>query len=344
MIILIRHAQSEGNKNCEIHQSVPDHRIKLTLEGHKQALEAGHRLRALLRQNDTLHFFTSPYRRALTDFRRPITLSFPIKVYEEPSLREQEGTLLLSNLNGESAADAYDRISGFNEPLWQLFRGSLASVYVLVTHELMARNSFEKWYHFSVEYFEDPRNVNHCEFVIMEKNPDSRKYALQTKLRTWFELGGLPISEPFPILPSDAYQTRVGGCPDGCNHGVTKAKICRSGNQDNVSPRPTASSYNASLSALAVPSVLSNLSASTFDDDILDGLLRLQSDCRQGTFPPPNANEVTPEVPNSHSVLASDNDVHPFTKDSHRPSQNAEDGGGSGARQTRRPKFHLDHG
>ena len=99
------------------------------------------------------------------------------------------GTLLLSNLNGESAADAYDRISGFNEPLWQLFRGSLASVYVLVTHELMARNSFEKWYHFSVEYFEDLRNVNHCEFVIMEKNPDSRKYALQTKLRTWFELG-----------------------------------------------------------------------------------------------------------------------------------------------------------
>jgi broad specificity phosphatase PhoE len=57
-------AQSEGNKACEIHQLVPDHRIKLTLQGHKQALEAGHRLRAILRPDDTLHFFTSPCRRA----------------------------------------------------------------------------------------------------------------------------------------------------------------------------------------------------------------------------------------------------------------------------------------
>lgn len=33
MIILIRHAQSEGNKNREIHQMIPDHRVKLTEEG-----------------------------------------------------------------------------------------------------------------------------------------------------------------------------------------------------------------------------------------------------------------------------------------------------------------------
>jgi broad specificity phosphatase PhoE len=33
MIILIRHAQSEGNKNREIHQLIPDHRVKLTEDG-----------------------------------------------------------------------------------------------------------------------------------------------------------------------------------------------------------------------------------------------------------------------------------------------------------------------
>jgi broad specificity phosphatase PhoE len=33
MIILIRHAQSEGNKNREIHQFIPDHRVKLTDDG-----------------------------------------------------------------------------------------------------------------------------------------------------------------------------------------------------------------------------------------------------------------------------------------------------------------------
>ncbi|KAF4967569.1 hypothetical protein F66182_17912, partial [Fusarium sp. NRRL 66182] len=222
MIILIRHAQSEGNKNREIHQSVPDHRVKLTPEGHKQALEAGRRLRKLLRPDDTLHFFTSPYRRtrettegileSLTS-DDPSPSPFPrhtIKVYEEPRLREQDfgnfqpcsaemsrmwqeradyGHFFYRIPNGESAADAYDRVSGFNESLWRLFgEDSFASVCVLVTHGLMTRVFLMKWYHFSVEYFEDLRNINHCEFVIMEKNPDNGKFILQNKLRTWSAL------------------------------------------------------------------------------------------------------------------------------------------------------------
>lgn len=36
MIILIRHAQSEGNKNRDIHQFIPDHRVKLTPHGWTQ--------------------------------------------------------------------------------------------------------------------------------------------------------------------------------------------------------------------------------------------------------------------------------------------------------------------
>ena len=51
----------------------------------------------------------------------------------------------------------------------------------------MSRVFLMKWYHFSVEYFEDLRNVNHCEFLIMRKN-ESGKYILQNKLRTWTEL------------------------------------------------------------------------------------------------------------------------------------------------------------
>lgn len=102
LIILIRHAQSEGNKNREIHQTVPDHRVKLTSDGWKQAEAAGLKLRSLLRPDDTLHFFTSPYRRtrettegilnALTS-SNPAPSPFPrhgIKVYEEPRLREQD--------------------------------------------------------------------------------------------------------------------------------------------------------------------------------------------------------------------------------------------------------------
>ncbi len=49
--------------------------------------------------------------------------------------------------NGESAADAYDRVSGFNESLWRAFGdGEFPSVLVLVTHGLMSRVFLMKWY------------------------------------------------------------------------------------------------------------------------------------------------------------------------------------------------------
>ncbi|KAI4260385.1 MAG: hypothetical protein L6R42_004084 [Xanthoria sp. 1 TBL-2021] len=222
MIILIRHAQSEGNKNREIHQTVPDHRVKLTPEGWKQAEAAGLKLRSLLRPDDTLHFFTSPYRRtrettegilnALTS-SNPAPSPFPrhtIKVYEEPRLREQDfgnfqpGSSEMARMwseraeyghffyripNGESAADAYDRVSGFNDTLWRSFgEDDFASVCVLVTHGLMTRVFLMKWYHFSVEYFEDLRNVDHCEFVVMKRSRENQKYILQNELRTWSEM------------------------------------------------------------------------------------------------------------------------------------------------------------
>ncbi|KAK8145190.1 hypothetical protein G3M48_004804 [Beauveria asiatica] len=221
LIILIRHAQSEGNKNRDIHQSVPDHRVKLTPDGWSQAYDAGRRLRALLRPDDTLQIFTSPYRRTrdttegiLTTLTSDADGPSPfrranIKVYEEPRLREQDfgnfqpcsaemermwqeradyGHFFYRIPNGESAADAYDRVSGFNESLWRQFgEDDFASVCVLVTHGLMSRVFLMKWYHFTVEYFEDLRNIDHCEFLVMRKQ-DNGKFNLETKLRTWSEL------------------------------------------------------------------------------------------------------------------------------------------------------------
>lgn len=276
MIILIRHAQSEGNKNREIHQTIPDHRVKLTPEGHRQAQEAGTRLRSLLRPDDKIHFFTSPYRRTrettegilqslTTD--TPSPSPFPrhtITVYEEPRLREQDfgnfqpcsaemermwleradyGHFFYRIPNGESAADAYDRVSGFNESMWRLFgEQDFASVCVLVTHGLMTRVFLMKWYHWSVEYFEDLRNINHCEFVIMKLNEDSGKYALQNQLRTWSELKrekelehqreraakGLGPANPTLSEAPVPIRRKWGGCPDGCSHGVYRKGSQRS--------------------------------------------------------------------------------------------------------------------
>jgi len=105
-----------------------------------------------------------------------------IKVWEEPRLREQDfgnfqpcsaemermwreradyGHFFYRIPNGESAADAYDRVSGFNESLWRQFTDDdFPSVTVLVTHGLMTRVFLMKWYHWSVEYFEDLRNIS----------------------------------------------------------------------------------------------------------------------------------------------------------------------------------------
>ncbi|KAK4166089.1 putative phosphoglycerate mutase [Cladorrhinum sp. PSN259] len=268
LIILIRHAQSEGNKNRDIHQTIPDHRVKLTQEGWQQAYEAGRRLRSLLRPDDTLQFFTSPYRRTrettegiLTTLTSEEPESSPfkrenIKVYEEPRLREQDfgnfqpcsaemermwqeradyGHFFYRIPNGESAADAYDRVSGFNESLWRQFgEDDFPSVCVLVTHGLMSRVFLMKWYHFSVEYFEDLRNVNHCEFLIMRQNTDTGKYILENKLRTWSELKresalakakaegkeGALSKDDSKLTRASAInlQRKWGGCPNGCDH------------------------------------------------------------------------------------------------------------------------------
>ncbi|CAI7615736.1 unnamed protein product [Penicillium viridicatum] len=269
MIILVRHAQSEGNKNRDIHQTIPDHRVKLTPEGHRQAQDAGHRLRDLLQPDDKLHFFTSPYRRTrettegiiqslTSDTPSPSPFSrHTIKVYEEPRLREQDfgnfqpcstemermwmeradyGHFFYRIPNGESAADAYDRVSGFNESLWRQFgEDDFANVCVLVTHGLMARVFLMKWYHWSVEYFEDLRNINHCEFLVLTHNPENGKYTLQNKLRTWSDLRKdrereNASKEQVPALAPSAghsladhipIRRKWGGCPDGCTHGMS---------------------------------------------------------------------------------------------------------------------------
>jgi len=122
----------------------------------------------------------------------------------------------------------------------------------------MSRVFLMKWYHFSVEYFEDLRNVNHCEFLIMRKKEDSGKYILENNLRTWSELkrerlaAAAAKEKANPSSPTTAtpvsekdrekekkllggvgesssnnasatspvpIRKKWGGCPNGCDHG-----------------------------------------------------------------------------------------------------------------------------
>ena len=221
LIIVIRHAQSEGNRDKTIHQKTPDHKVSLTEEGHAQARQAGEKLRQLLRNDDTLHFFISPYKRTRQTTEgilaglcsnEPAPSPFQrshIKVYEEPRIREQDfgnfqpgpdeverlwreraeyGHFFYRIPNGESGADVYDRITSFNGSLWRRFsEDDMASVAILVTHGLCSRVFLMAWYHYSVEFFEDLRNINHCEMLVMKLEPNGR-YVLQNQLRRWTDL------------------------------------------------------------------------------------------------------------------------------------------------------------
>jgi broad specificity phosphatase PhoE len=263
----------------------------------------------MLLPTDTLQIYTSPYRRtrettegileSLTS-DDPEPSPFPrdkIKVWEEPRLREQDfgnfqpcsaamermwqeradyGHFFYRIPDGESAADAYDRVSGFNETLWRQFgEEDFASVCVLVTHGLMTRVFLMKWFHWTVEYFEDLRNVNHCEFVVMERQDDSAgggKFVLRNDLRTWSELkrqraierGEDPDTVEQVASPPIYARKRWGGCPDGCTHEHDQApKRAKRASVAALSPALTTKQNSSIGSALSLPPPLA---AAEFSD------------------------------------------------------------------------------
>jgi hypothetical protein len=151
----------------------------------------------------------------------------------------------------------------------------------------MSRVFLMKWYHFSVEYFEDLRNINHCEFLIMRKEGESGKYVLENQLRTWSALrrerAALKQKEEEESKHGSAHshsngsvkehaklekaasspviaQRRWGGCPNGCNHD--KNFKIRSGLMDlvkrdgvNVYPKDSGSPKASSPATNGSPTV-----------------------------------------------------------------------------------------
>lgn len=144
----------------------------------------------------------------------------------------------------------------------------------------MSRVFLMKWYHFSVEYFEDLRNINHCEFLIMNKQ-ESGKYVLENKLRTWSELrreralkkekekekggSGTPASKETAKLDKAlaasaspiAAPRRWGGCPNGCDHDKSfriRSALADLVKRDGTSVHPNPSSAPSPASGSNAPS------------------------------------------------------------------------------------------
>jgi len=203
-IILIRHGESEGNVNKRIYAKKADYKLDLTEKGRKEAQNAGYQLQQLLRE-ESVFFYVSPLYRTRETFEQ-IAVGFKhdqFKYREEPRLREQEwghlksedecdridrerdeyGTFYYRIPDGESAADVYDRVSDFFGSLFRDFeKPGFPDNAVIITHGMTIRLFLMRWFHWTVEHFEELKNPVNCEMVVLERNSIG-KYELVSNLR-----------------------------------------------------------------------------------------------------------------------------------------------------------------
>ncbi|XP_047071462.1 phosphoglycerate mutase-like protein AT74H [Lolium rigidum] len=216
-IVLVRHGQSEGNVDESAYTRVPDPLIGLTPKGRRDAEDCGRRLHRLFSDGSRggdddwkVYFYVSPYRRTLETLRG-IGLAFDARriagVREEPRLREQDfgnfqdrekmraekevrrryGRFFYRFPDGESAADVYDRITGFRETLRAdidigrfqppSLPGSPAAPemnLVLVSHGLTLRVFLMRWYKWTVRQFEGLANFDNGGALVMQTGEGGR--------------------------------------------------------------------------------------------------------------------------------------------------------------------------
>ncbi|XP_057514120.1 phosphoglycerate mutase-like protein AT74 [Actinidia eriantha] len=202
-IILVRHGESQGNRDGAAYTTTPDHKIPLTLQGIGQARRAGAEIRRVVSDGGgsrswKVYFYVSPYERTRSSLRE-IGRSFPRKrvigVREECRVREQDfgnfqeeqrmkaikktrekfGRFFYRFPEGESAADVYDRVSSFLESLWRDIDMNRLQCdasddlnLIIVSHGLASRVFLMKWFKWTVEQFEYLNNFGNAEFRVMQ--------------------------------------------------------------------------------------------------------------------------------------------------------------------------------
>ena len=202
-IILIRHGQSQGNVDLNQYITVPDYALTLTSKGIEQSKQAGIIIKEMI-GSESIHVYLSPYVRTRQTFQHLKTsIETNIeKIVEDPRIREQDwghfrhpeaneeivrardsfGTFYYRIPDGESGADVYDRVSTFLETLHRDFNKSrYAQNTLIVTHGLTLRLFLMRWFHWTVEEFENLRNPLNCQVVVMQKNERDR-YELISEL------------------------------------------------------------------------------------------------------------------------------------------------------------------
>ena len=193
-IILVRHAESEGNVNNQAYTYMPDPQVPLTKKGWRQALDAGLMIKEIA-SDTNLFFYTSPYLRSKQTYEG-VAEAFGVSgiagVQEEVQLREQDfgnfqdaegkqrekaerlrfGRFFYRFPNGESGADVYDRMTLFEDHLVRdINAGRFAgdTSLVLVTHGLAARVFLMRWFHWTVAQFMKVYNPPNAVPLVLER-------------------------------------------------------------------------------------------------------------------------------------------------------------------------------
>jgi broad specificity phosphatase PhoE len=202
-IIFVRHGESEGNSDRMNYATTPDHALNLTKKGNEQAIQAGAEINQLI-GDESIFSYVSPYARTRQTYNgiKSVLKDKIVAMVEDPRIREQDwghmrhpdesdafveerkefGTFFYRMKDGESCADVFDRTSTMLETMHRDFkkedypRNSL-----IVTHGMTLRVFLMRWLHWSVEEFENIRNPENCQVVVLEMD-NCGKYKLTKEL------------------------------------------------------------------------------------------------------------------------------------------------------------------
>jgi broad specificity phosphatase PhoE len=204
-IFLVRHGQSEANLDKEVNRRLPDHRVELSPEGHRQALAAGEHLAGVLAPEGRIRILCSPYMRtrqtssaieqALTgkglrfDKREAVELreiafglfdgipdedlqkEFPREYGHYDKHKRFEGEFFAPMPLGESRVDVADRVKGVFGTILRdasLDRKNPVDTFIVVSHGVTIRCFRMQWMHYPWEWYEREKNPNNCSIQLIE--------------------------------------------------------------------------------------------------------------------------------------------------------------------------------